>query len=264
MVCVAIRATHVATETDITIGPFIDPVSQAVIDEVYQGRGAGVLECREHDDHPDLAQLRDPVDGRVHGAWVYLRKSRDKRLWQLVHLANGIGREFRTHEIPVGKSAEHQWQQDYYERAAQYAGYQTAQEVALSTDTRLDLTITRPGRRVRCGDPAQSPGGAEGAGTHPEGPQGGHHLDLVGRSQGPGLRSRSRMSRPTPCRTDYARADPVTVTTGPRRVIKARCEPENFQRCPYQSVASSWRRQRSGPARKSRVSPADARQMIQM
>ncbi len=227
----ALRATHVASGTDITIGPLIDPKSQAVLDEIYQHCGVGVLECREHDDHPDLAHLRDPTDGRVHGAWVYVRKSRNKTLWQIVH-QGGIGREFRTHEIPIGKSNQHQWQQDYYERAAQYAGYATAQEVPLSTDTRLDLTITGPAGvfgveiqhsylsvpRVRARTQKAKKAGITSIwSTDQDNPDWAFKVPHVETNALPdGVRPRGSW----------------TVTTGPRRVIRARCSSDNFQRCP--------------------------------
>jgi hypothetical protein len=137
----AIRATHVSTGTDIVIGPLIDSTSQAVIDEIYQNCAAGVLECREHDFDPYLAHLRDPSDGRVHGAWVHLKKNPARTKWIIAHSASGIGREFRSHEVPVGKSAQHQWQQDYISRAAEDAGFAVDQEVTLPTGTRLDVQV---------------------------------------------------------------------------------------------------------------------------
>ena len=137
----AVRATHIPSGTDIAIGPYVDSTSQAVIDEIYQACSAGVLECREHDDDPYLAHLRDAEDGRLHGAWVCLKRNPAKTKWVIAHLPNGIGREFRSHEVPVGKSDQHQWQQDYISRAAESAGFPAEQEVTLPTGTRLDVKI---------------------------------------------------------------------------------------------------------------------------
>lgn len=136
----AIRATHVPTGTDITIGPFIDASSRAIIDEVYQNCSAGVLECREHDDDPRLAYARDE-DGRVHGAWVHIKQNPAKTKWVIAHSAKGIAREFRSHETPIGKSDQHQWQQDYISRAAEDVGFPTEQEVILASGARLDVKI---------------------------------------------------------------------------------------------------------------------------
>ena len=59
----AIPATVVADGTDIVLGGSMDPVSQAVFDQLYQDCAAGILGCREH----------RSADGRVHGAWLYLQ-----------------------------------------------------------------------------------------------------------------------------------------------------------------------------------------------
>lgn len=143
----AFRATYIPTGTDITIAQYTDPVSQTIIDEVYGHceihDGVGLLECREHDNDPRLADKRDDT-GRVRGAWVYLQKRRSE--WVICHSPNGIGREFRSHEIHL-MTDQHRWQQDYYDRAAQAAGWRTAQEVVLDTGTRLDLVIEGPGGR---------------------------------------------------------------------------------------------------------------------
>lgn len=143
----AFRATYIPEGTDITIAQHTDAVSQTILDEVYGHceirDGVGLLECREHDNDPRLADKRDDT-GRVRGAWVYLQKRRSE--WVICHSHNGIGREFRNHEIHL-MTDQHRWQQDYYDRAAQAAGWHTAQEVVLDTGTRLDLVIEGPGGR---------------------------------------------------------------------------------------------------------------------
>lgn len=237
----AVRATHVPSGTDITIGPFIDPVSQAVIDEIYQNCSKGVLECREHDGDPRLRHLRDS-DGRVHDAWVHLKKNPARTKWVIAHSATGIGREFRSHKVPVGKSAEHQWQQDYISRAAEDAGFPAEQEVILPTGTRLDVKVD----------------GAIGA----VGFEVQHSYLSV-----PKVRNRTRKAAaegiPLVWSADHkgpawafkvphieANGSPFgdtprrawTVTTGPREIIPVRCGPQNaglLPRC-WKRRGRSW------------------------
>ena len=143
----AVRATHVPTSIDITVSPYADETSQAVMAEVHGHclitDGVGVLECREHDNDPRLAHHRSE-DGRVHGAWMYLRKLHDK--WVICHSPHGVAAGLGNHEVPVGKSSQHQWQQDYYARAASDAGWDAQQEVTLP-GTRADLILTGPAGR---------------------------------------------------------------------------------------------------------------------
>ena len=143
----AVRATHVATGIDITVSPYADETSLAVMEEVHGHcrtvDGVGVLECREHDNDPRLAHLRGD-DGRLHGAWMYLRKLNDR--WIICHSPNGLGVQFADHHVPVGKSPQHQWQQDYYARAANDAGWAAEQEVTLP-GTRADLILAGPAGR---------------------------------------------------------------------------------------------------------------------
>jgi hypothetical protein len=145
----AIRATHAKTGTDITISPVLDAVSQRVVDEVYQSCGVGVLECREHDDNPDLRldQYRG-ADGRIRGAWVYLQRRRGAdgaERWVIAHHPHGIGREFRAHEVTI-MSDQHKWQRDYYTRAVDDAGFRADQEVKI-LGTRIDVVAKSPAGR---------------------------------------------------------------------------------------------------------------------
>jgi hypothetical protein len=140
----AIRATHVPSGTDITIGPCIDAISRAIIDEVYQNCSAGVLECREHDNDPRLAYARDD-DGRIHGAWVHLKKNPAKTKWVIAHSAKGkIGREFRSHETLIGKSDQHQWQR------GPGANLHRMRPVVATPAARARRVREMPRRRVEC------------------------------------------------------------------------------------------------------------------
>jgi hypothetical protein len=226
----AVRATHVPTGTLIEIGPHLDPTSQAVLNEAYGRCGirdnAGVLECREHDDDPRFAHLRDEA-GQVHGAWMYLRKLRDR--WVICHHPKGIGRGLRDHEVHL-MTDQHRWQQDYYERAAEAAGWSAEREVPIP-GTRMDLVITGPAGRwaVEVQHSAMTT---------------------------PKVKDRDRKARAADIATVWSadRKNPAwafkvahvetnelphghtprgswTVTTGPRRIEPARCSPANFERC---------------------------------
>lgn len=143
----AVRATYVANGlpgADFKVGPLMDATDLAIVDEVHQGCRAGTLECREHDDDPRVAHRLAP-DGRLHGAWVHVKKLHshdpDRAQWVIAHSANSaLPVQFRNHFVPVNKSPEHQWAQDYFCRAAEDGGFAARQEVVLPS-TRLDVQI---------------------------------------------------------------------------------------------------------------------------
>lgn len=210
----------------------MDPTSQAVVDEVYQNCSAGVLECREHDNDPYLAHLRDPGDGRVHGAWVHIRKNPAKTRWILAHSPSGIGREFRSHEVPVGKSAQHQWQQDYISRAAEDAGFPTDQEVVLSSGTRLDVNI----------DGAVGPVGFEVQHSYLSVPKVRNRTKKASSEGIPLVWCADRKGPDWAFKVPHLEANQLpdghrppgtwTVTTGPRRIIRVKCASWNADRLP--------------------------------
>lgn len=96
----AIQATILASRLDLTLGEEMTPEDHSAaraLYEKYRPVGRGVIECREHDDKPDLASYRCAGTyrgdrfgdrdgtrcprgsgcGRVHGAWLYLRSAPD-------------------------------------------------------------------------------------------------------------------------------------------------------------------------------------------
>lgn len=224
----AIRATHVPSGTDISIGgPFVEPRSQAIIDEVYQNCAPGVLECREHDSDPRLAQMRDPADGRVHDAWVYLQRRYNKTRWVICHHPSGIGRDFQSHVIPVGKSDQHQWQQDYISRAAEDAGFAAEQEVILPTGTILDIKIDGidgpVGFEVQHSFLSVPKVVARTRKAHREGIPlvwSADHKNPDWAFRVPHIEANGSPNGATPRRA-------WTVTTGPRRIISVACTPRN-------------------------------------
>ncbi|MDD7940448.1 hypothetical protein PHK61_18650 [Actinomycetospora lutea] len=139
---VAIRATSIPHRRDIEISPSADADSLAIISELWQKCGEGVLECREHDDNPRLAAKRDPIDGRVHGAWVYLQKRNG--MWVICHHPSVRQKWGLEDHIVHEMTDQHRWQQDYWQRAGDDAGYTTDQEVRLPSGNRLDVAITGP------------------------------------------------------------------------------------------------------------------------
>lgn len=229
----AMRATHVESGKTIAVGPRITPDDQAVIDEIYQNCGEGVLECREHDNDPRLAYLRDAA-GQVHGAWVYLQYRNNKSLLVMAHHPNGTGREFKfqPHLIPVGKSDQHQWYQDYISRAVDDVGFPVNQEVYLPSGTFLDVQV-------------QGPIGLVGFEVQ-------HSFLSLGKVR---ARTRKAISEGIPLvwcadhkdpdwafKVPHFEANEIpdglaprgswTVTTGPRRIIRVACSPRNADRLP--------------------------------
>jgi hypothetical protein len=145
-----VRATHLGSGRDFEIGPDAAEHDREMTDRLHlniSGRptpGREMVECREHDDSddPELVARRGPRDGRVHGIYVYLRKLHEGspgERWVVVHFD---GRS--NHELPSGKSVQHQREQDAWAEAADAAGYPSEQEVHLPTGVRCDLVIHGP------------------------------------------------------------------------------------------------------------------------
>lgn len=141
-----IRATHVSTGRDFYIGPGSEEDDERLAEDLYTHlsgrptRGREMVECREHDNDPNLAELRDH-DGRVHGIWIYLKKLGEdtpRERWVVAHFD---GRA--AHYLREGKSKEHQREQDAWEEAASTIGYETVQEHPLP-GVRCDLLIRGP------------------------------------------------------------------------------------------------------------------------
>jgi hypothetical protein len=150
MPLMTVRATHVDSGVDFEIGPDASAADRDLTERLYnhisrtRRPDRHVVECREHDDSddPELVSRRDPVDGRVHGILVYLRKlhegTSDER-WCVVHFD---GRA--NHVVRVHANKQHQREQDAWAEAASEAGYEAEQEVPLPTGVRCDLLIRGP------------------------------------------------------------------------------------------------------------------------
>lgn len=107
------------------------------------GVDQGVIECRMHDDDPALRDLREE-DGRIHGAWLYLRQIDDisrpghKRL-VLCHWPRGIVRG--SHDVPSLMTPEHRRRQEYVALRGQACGYDVLFERKLDNGFQPDVLI---------------------------------------------------------------------------------------------------------------------------
>ena len=132
----ALRATCVDNGQEIDLDRADAPSMAGLLDELHRRTTRGdrprpgrvVLECREH----------DGPDGPYHGAWVYLRRDRHGR-WVLAH----FDRDNYADHVAAGMTDQHRWQQDYWQRAGDAAGYATAREKHLP-GVRLDVAIYGP------------------------------------------------------------------------------------------------------------------------
>jgi hypothetical protein len=132
----ALRATCVDNGQEIDLDRANEPLMAGLLDELHRRTtrgdrprpGRAVLECREH----------DGPDGPYRGAWVYLRRDRHGR-WLLAH----FDRDNYADHVAAGMTDQHRWQQDYWQRAGDAAGYATAREKHLP-GVRLDVAIYGP------------------------------------------------------------------------------------------------------------------------
>lgn len=132
----AIKATYLDTGQEIDLERASEPEMAELLTDLHHRTtrgdrprpGRASLECREH----------DGPDGPYHGAWVYLRRDRHDR-WVLAH----FDREKFTDHVAAVMTDQHRWQQDYWQRAGDAAGYATAQEKHLP-GVRLDVAIFGP------------------------------------------------------------------------------------------------------------------------
>lgn len=226
----AVRATYVPEGIDIVIGPHSDPISASVLEHVYQNCGVGILECREHDNSPALAHLREPGDRRVHGAWVYVQKRRGR--WVICHLPSGVGLNLESHTVQVGMTDQHHWQQDYWQRAADAVGYETGQEVTLQSGTRLDVFIVGPKATVGVEVQHSALSSRKVVNRTSKAAAAGIPLIWSADRKHPAWAYKvphvETNELPDGCRPRGS----WTVTAGPRWVVPARCTPANFDHCP--------------------------------
>ena len=132
----ALKATYLDTGQEIDLDRADEPGMAELLTELHHRTtrgdrprpGRAKLECREH----------DGPDGPYRGAWVYLRRDRHGR-WVLAH----FDRAKYTDHVAAVMTDQHRWQQDYWQRAGDAAGYETAREKHLP-GVRLDVAIFGP------------------------------------------------------------------------------------------------------------------------
>lgn len=123
---------------DVTLAyPLPDEHGELLGDLYRQGELKGVIECRMHDDDPNLRDLRDGA-GRIPGIWLYLRKINGQLF--LCHWPDGLAKG--SHRVPSPMTPEHRARQEYIARRGVDAGYHAVTEETYAKGTRSDVVIT--------------------------------------------------------------------------------------------------------------------------
>lgn len=106
------------------------------------GTPKGVIECRMHDGDYSLRDLRGP-DGRVHGAWLYVRRhSGDPNRLVLCHWP--YGPVTGSHSVPSRMLPEHRKGQEYIARRGEDFGWAVGLEESIAPGTRSDVVVRGP------------------------------------------------------------------------------------------------------------------------
>lgn len=130
---------------DITLSYPLDPAYAMLLRAIHEGGNAlGLIECRMHDDEPRLRHLRE-ADGRVHGAFLYLRTNphaaiRNSFDLSLCHWPKTI--VSGSHAVSSPMTAEHRRRQEYIADRGSDAGYSVELEKSLARGTRSDVVVT--------------------------------------------------------------------------------------------------------------------------
>lgn len=205
-----------ATGAEIDLERAEEPEMRERIMEYYQRTtngdrprdGRKILQCREH----------DGPDGPLPGAWVYLRRDRFGR-WILAHFDMRI-----ADHAPPRMTEQHRWQQDYWQRAGDAAGYETDQEKRLD-GVRVDVAIIGPratiGVEVQRSALTRQSAIARTRKAHNNGVT---SLWSADRPDGPpkwAYRVPTVLTNPLP--DGYAPRGTWTVVNGPRRLVPTRC-----------------------------------------
>jgi hypothetical protein len=129
-----------APPCDLTLSYPLDPDHDAMLHAMHEsGDLKGVIECRMHDNDYRLRDLRGP-DGRVHGAWLYLRRhSGGSDRLVLCHWPGG--RVTGSHAVPSRMTPEHREGQEYIARRGEDAGYAVELETSFAKGTRSDVVV---------------------------------------------------------------------------------------------------------------------------
>lgn len=128
---------------DLSLSYPLDPQHEQLLRCLHEGgNDKGVLECRMHDDDPRLRDLRQD-DGRVHGAWLYLRTNPHAASGtfdlSLCHWPNSIASG--SHAVPSPMTPEHRRRQEYVALRGSAAGYDVELEKSLARGTRSDVIV---------------------------------------------------------------------------------------------------------------------------
>lgn len=223
----SIYATFVHEAADVALSYF-NPLGIETLDEIHGNCSAGVLECREHDDDPALANLRDEA-GRVHGAWLYPQKRNGA--WVLCHHPDNRDElKGPAHVVPGGMSDQHRRQRDYWCELGERAGNRADIEVPINGhERRIDAVLQ--GSACRVGVEVQlSPLSAKDAVNRDEAAERVGIADLwTTPKKAPswlgwtaGIRQNELEHRPPESWTAF----------GVRQFRPRRCNVEHFSRCP--------------------------------
>ena len=125
---------------DLTLSYPLHPNHDALLHQMHElGVDKGTIECRMHDGDYRLRDLRD-ADGRVRGAWLYLRRhSGDPNRLVLCHWPEGgvTG----SHTVPSRMTPEHRAGQEYIALRGESAGYEVELEKSIAAGTRSDVVV---------------------------------------------------------------------------------------------------------------------------
>lgn len=142
-------------DEDLLLSDPLDPVLDARLREIHDrfgGKGKKIIECREHDNDPELEGFRDS-DGRVPGVWLFLREIRDVEAraagnpdaTRLV-LCHWPRSGHKSHNVPRPETDNHIKGQDYVSECGDRVGYKTARNRAYSgaNRCRADVRVFGP------------------------------------------------------------------------------------------------------------------------
>lgn len=209
----ALRATHVSSGIEIDLEDQDNLVTQGLLNELHHRCRRGVLECREHDGN-----------GVVHGIWVYLQRRRGQ--WLLCHHDGS-----HVHRAATGKSVQHQWQQDYWQRAGDAAGYETCQEASYA-GVRVDVAIVGPATTVGVEVQRSSLAVASAIGRTQKARKCGVTSLWSADYRRPSWAYRVPHVETNLLPEGYAPRGSWTVVDGPRKLIPTKCVQPNFAKCP--------------------------------
>lgn len=130
-------------ERDVTLSYPLNPAHDELLRHIHERPATkGLIECRMHDDEPVLRTLRTE-DGRVHGIWLYVRRSPNSAQRRLLcHWPNsGVD---GSHAVPAPMTDLHKRQREYLALRGAETGFRTLVEERLSPASKPDVLIFGP------------------------------------------------------------------------------------------------------------------------